>query len=122
VRALALSRGERLVTGACLDALRRTRSGDLDETAAIELDAIRRDPALAQQRLIPVDGLLQTWPAVRMDAATRNQVSHGRDVSAPPALAGPSAWVRLLDEDGRLVALATWTEAAGTLHPAVVLV
>jgi hypothetical protein len=67
-------------------------------------------------------------------------VSHGRDlgpddVSVPgdemPAYAAlrrgtPSpaepAWIRLMDETGALVALATAGKAPGSLHPAVVLI
>jgi hypothetical protein len=52
---------------------------------------------------------------------------HGRDIgrsevaAGSVTAAGPTTVVRLIDELGRLVAIAEATDAPGVLHPAVVL-
>lgn len=134
VRSFAHVLGERAGTGACLSALRRTRSGDFGEGMAVTLDVVEREPAAA--RLIPLEHLLPAMPAVRLTGEGRARVSHGREVApshlqGPPGLAPPSGdepavpggdWVRLFDEAGALVALARPGTSRGSLHPAVVLI
>ena len=126
VRALARDLGEALGVGGHLTVLRRTRSGGFGLDVAVPLD--RLDP----EQMVPLDGLLADWPSVRLDARGCEAVGHGRDVTLEMAPAGwpPDAThVRVLDEAGRLVAVAVprgGSEAGAalafprTLHPEIV--
>jgi tRNA pseudouridine55 synthase len=128
VRAFAHALGEHVGTGACLSALRRTRSGDFTLESAVTIDSLQRDPAITD-RLVPLERVLAGFPAVQLTPEGRSRVAHGRDVDAaqvavttgmPPG--GTQEWVRLLDPDGRLVAIGTRGSGPGSLHPAVVLI
>jgi tRNA pseudouridine55 synthase len=144
VRALVRDIGARCGTGACLEALRRTRSGDFTLEEAIPLDALHRGTAVrgagpAERReegrggradletlLIPMEDLLPHMPAVTVTAEGLARVSHGQHVR-PVDLAGPqpsgaAEWVRLLDAGGALVGLGTPQRPSGFLHPEVVLI
>jgi tRNA pseudouridine55 synthase len=136
VRAFAHTLGEHVGTGACLESLRRTRSGQFDISAAVALEDVQRDPAAAAGRAVPIDGLLAEIPGARLTDEGRRRVSHGQDVDGTHVWPDDTAcleteasqWVRLLDESGRLLALAraagtgTAARSARALHPAVVLV
>ena len=111
VRALARDLGERLGTGGHLTGLRRTRSGEFSLAEAVTVE----DLDAGAVRLVPLAELLPRLPAVRLPAASLELVRHGR-VLGPEALAGafpePAVErVRLLDEAGRLVALAVPKDA-----------
>lgn len=146
VRSFAHTLGERLGMGACLAALRRTRSGGFTLADAVAWDRLT-DPGAAPSpasHAIPLKGLLPDMPAVRLSADGRSHVSHGRpvptdayvplpgnrspqDTLAPAdsenvTVAAERAWVRLFDEAGDLVALAQPAGAHGALHPSVVLI
>jgi tRNA pseudouridine55 synthase len=106
VRAFARDLGERLGTGAHLEALRRTRSGEFDLSRAMATAEI----GAAAERVIPLRELLPGLPAVRVGEEGRRLVSHGRDLGEENVLegfpAGPVERVRLVDEAGELLALA----------------
>jgi tRNA pseudouridine55 synthase len=129
VRSFAHAIGEQVGTGACLEALRRTRSGPFDLSDAVTLDDLQRDPAAAAARAVPLDRLLPDLPGARLTDEGRSRVSHGQDVDRahiwPEDSAciepSPAEWVRLLDGGGRLLALGTPARGARALHPAVVL-
>lgn len=125
VRSLAHELGVALGTGACLEALRRTRSGDFDLSQAVTLDVLTRDPAAARAQALPLQRLLPAFPAVALTAEGRTWVSHGRELG-PGQAAGPlpagAAWVRLFGPDGALLALGRPGAAPGSLHPSVVLI
>ncbi|HKC57333.1 MAG TPA: tRNA pseudouridine(55) synthase TruB [Vicinamibacterales bacterium] len=129
VRALVRDLGERCGTGATLEALRRTRSGEFTIDEAIPLDALEPpDPGspTPDPGLIPMERLLTSFPAVTVTAEGLNRVSHGQHVR-PLDVSGamPSAsseWVRVLDAGGTLVALGTPQRPSGFLHPEVVLI
>jgi tRNA pseudouridine55 synthase len=148
VRSLAHDIGAALGCGAHLAALRRTGSGPFAIADAVALPApdAPRDALTAALR--PLDALLPDWPAATVTAAGADRVRHGALVGADactvwPAPAGAGSalagfggasphhgrgeeplqrppTVRLLDEAGRLLALAVWRD--GRLHPSVVLV
>jgi tRNA pseudouridine55 synthase len=133
VRALARDLGERLGTGGHLTALRRTRSGDFTLDGAVPGD----DLARAAGSLVPLRALLLDLPAVRVGAAGRALLSHGRELGRDVVVEGfpesPVERVRVLDDaDGELLALAaprglTPPEPGGpprfpALHPDLVLV
>ena len=126
VRSLAHDLGVRLQTGACLQALRRTRSGEFDESAAVGLDVLMQTPEAALERFLPMNRLLPVLPAVQLTAEGVTWVSHGRLLGrAQYAGAVPATdpgWVRLVGPDGGLVALGRPGTGAGSLHPSVVLI
>ena len=125
VRSLAHDIGAQLGTGACLQSLRRLRSGDFGLEQALLLHALERQPSVASDYLVPMSGLLNNLPGIILtsDGARRAACGNliGRADLADPAglLAGR---VRLLDPEGQLIAIAELTGEAGLLHPAVVVV
>ena len=134
VRAFAHEMGELVGTGACLESLRRTRSGQFDLAAAVSIEDLQRDPSAAAGRAVPLERLLQEFPGARLTDEGRTRVSHGQDVHGAHLWPEDTAcletaaaqWVRLLDGDGRLLALGTAGEgpplrSPRALHPAVVL-
>jgi tRNA pseudouridine55 synthase len=123
VRSFAHSLGELTGTGACLEALQRTRSGEFDLAAALTMEALQ-DRARVAAGLIPLAGVLGRFPAATVTDRGRAHVSHGRELG-PEDLAAPAKpvqWTRLLDGTGALLALATPGKAPGSLHPSVVLI
>ena len=127
VRTLAHEIGQLVGTGACLSALRRTRSGTFTLAAATGMEALMTGRAA----VIPMSELLPELSAVRVDADGVTRVLHGRDLSrqqyhparvvgAPPADA--ARWTRVLGPTGDLVAVASPGDSPGVLHPAVVLI
>jgi tRNA pseudouridine55 synthase len=67
IRTLAEDIGQALACGAHLAALRRTGAGSLDVAHALGIeDLAALDETARTARLLPVDVLLQQWPAVRL--------------------------------------------------------
>jgi tRNA pseudouridine55 synthase len=132
VRAFAHSLGQLTGAGACLAALRRTRSGEFGLDAAVSLDALERDEEAPDRiesteltnLLIPMEELLPRLPAVRLTGEGLIRASHGRTIEREHMAPGPldAPWIRLFDPNGVLVALATPVEGADSLHPSVVLI
>ena len=137
VRALVRDLGERCGTGATLEALRRTRSGDFSLDEAVDLDTLGpiRDRTNPESRipnpaletvLIPMERLLPGFPAVTVTAEGLTRVSHGQHVRpvdlTAEATFGAAEWVRLLDPGGALVGVGTPQRLSGFLHPEVVLI
>ena len=144
VRSFAHTLGELVGTGGCLEALRRTRSGEFDLQAAVQIDALG-DTARVASRIIPPSELLSHLPAVTITDRGREDVSHGRELDSsdyepaglsaslfplppspsplPPSpfTVPPESWVRLLDARGCLVGMATSGSRPGSLHPSLVL-
>jgi tRNA pseudouridine55 synthase len=127
VRALARDLGQVLGCGAHLSALRRTRAGRFDVASAIPLsEAERLGPDVAAHLITPADALLDL-PAVTVTALGLRRALHGNPLNpehlagraVPGTGAGPGRPVRVLDEAGRLIAVAQ--SRGGALHPAVVL-
>jgi tRNA pseudouridine55 synthase len=131
VRSFAHELGRRLGIGACLDALRRTRSGSFALAQAVRLEELTTSAAEAlQPKIIACTELLTEYPAVRLNDQGLVYVAHGRDLGpaqlatrqAVVPMASPAVpWVRVLDPRGTLVALATPDASSGSLHPSIVL-
>lgn len=129
VRSFAHELGRMLGCGACLEALRRTRSGEFTLAAAVTLEELTAQDASTTlaSRVISCDQLLPDYPTVELNDQGLAFVSNGRDLGPAqmsgrlPADTTPASWVRLMDARGTLVALATPDAASGVLHPSIVL-
>jgi tRNA pseudouridine55 synthase len=127
VRSLAHDIGERLGTGAHLAQLVRTRSGDFGLDQAVSLEVLDRRPAEASARVIPLNVLLPSLPALTLTEKGAALAAKGGFIS-PAHLEGVErvpvpGKVRLFHPDGHLVAIAEERPSgpAGLLHPGVVL-
>jgi tRNA pseudouridine55 synthase len=128
VRVLAHDLGAALGVGGCLASLRRTRSGEFDESRAVPLAAVEEDPDVAWRHLVPLEDLLPAIPGVRLTGEGSRRARNGAALAPGDVMldaAGPSGapggLVRLLDADGRLVGLARAIGPGTALHPIVVL-
>ena len=130
VRALARDLGTRLGCGGHLVALRRLRSGEFGLQSAVAWEGVPE----AGDRVLPLRSLLTAMPAVQVGPQGREAVRHGRSLNAPLVLtvfpAPGTAWIRVLDEEGELLAIAAAGQAGldgaslpvePLLHPRVVL-
>ena len=130
VRALAHDLGARLGCGAWLETLRRVQSGDFSLSAAVALETVEQEGPTALRRIVPIEELLRSIPGVVLNEAGVRRARHGNEVTVDhlvPASAGalsspPRSKVRLLDEQGGVIAIAERAQAGATLHPVVVLV
>ena len=125
VRSLAHDLGQMLGTGAHLERLRRTRSGEFTLAGAIELAAAEQDHDRARASVVPLACML---PELRAVVLTLDGVRHaiqGRDLAPRDAVSGfaapDSGLVRLVDSTGALVGIAEAARTPGLLHPFVVL-
>ena len=129
VRSFAHALGELVGTGACLESLRRTRSGEFSLDRAVDLEQVRQSSALFAERWISLDRLLPHFPSIRLDDEARRRVGHGQILALARLATGghgedrhSSEWFRLVDAEDRLIALGTADETGEFLHPAVVLI
>jgi len=136
LRSLAHDLGDRLGTGAHLEALRRTRSGDFTIAAAVPLAMVEGDRGGAIAALVPLANVLAALTPVILTDEGARRAGHGRDLgpsdiaggtlSVPPAaqatVGGAPPRVRLLDRQGNLIGVAEAARTPGLLHPAVILV
>jgi tRNA pseudouridine55 synthase len=127
VRALARDLGDALGCGGHLAELRRTHSGAFDVAHATSLaDAERLGQDVAGRLLSPAEALAEL-PAVTVTELGLRRALHGNPLGpqhlanpwVPPGTATAGPQVRVLDQTGRLIALAH--SRGGSLHPAVVL-
>jgi tRNA pseudouridine55 synthase len=125
VRSLAHELGQKLGCGAHLETLRRTAAGEFVADSAVLLDQVEAEGVEAERRLIPMEGLLPQIPSVRLNERGTTRVAHGNWVGPAEFVQGgqpvAEGKVRLLDEAGRLIAIAN-ASRDGLLQPAVVLV
>jgi tRNA pseudouridine55 synthase len=108
IRSLAFDLGEWLGYGAHLSALTRTRSGPFSLAESITLEQLAATIAQGrtEQYLFPADKVLDSYPALQLDAATTERVLHGNafryDICPSAELA------RVYDHAGHFLAIATW--------------
>jgi tRNA pseudouridine55 synthase len=122
VRSLAHDLGIALGVGGHLVALRRTRSGRFALDDSVSIQRIVDDPHCTSAHVIGMAELLSDLPVRPLSPTEAADVAKGRpvadaDVGASGRLA--SSFVRLLDADGALAAVAE--PRGGSLHPLVVL-
>lgn len=126
VRSFAHVLGQRVGPGACLESLRRTRSGTFGLDEAIGLDVLQAADRPASA-LLPVTRVVAWMPERVVTSEGRERVAHGRELrEAHLSAAGPAGlpagdWVRISDGSGELIAVAT-ADRDGALHPSVVLI
>jgi tRNA pseudouridine55 synthase len=137
IRSLAHDLGVRLGTGAHLEALRRTRSGDATIDLAVPLATLEGDRGAAIAALVPLVNVLAALTSVILTDEGARRAGHGRDLG-PSDIAGgtfaaqqgarapvsgtPPSRFRLLDRQGNLIGVAETARSPGLLHPAVILV
>jgi tRNA pseudouridine55 synthase len=117
VRSLAADVGEVLGVGAHLVALRRIASGRFSLEDALPMDKATRlaeEGRLADALVTPAEAMAD-FPSIKLDAASRTALGHGRPLP-PTGLAGP---VSAVADDGTLVAVVEDRENAA--RPLVVL-
>ena len=127
IRSLAHDLGDALGCGGCLETLRRERHGPFNLQAAVPLAQIVEKSAWVATQFVPMGSLLPSIPAVVVSDQGAHRVAHGNplrvaDMVPAAGLPLPNAGrVRVLDERGRLLAVAD-RRGDGTLHPKIVLV
>ena len=127
IRSLAHDLGDALGCGGCLETLRRERHGPFNLQAAVPLAQIVEKNAWVATQFVPMGSLLPSIPAVVVSDQGARRVAHGNplrvaDMVPAAGLPLPNAGrVRVLDERGRLLAVAD-RRGDGTLHPKIVLV
>jgi tRNA pseudouridine55 synthase len=107
IRVLGEDIGNALGCGAHLNALRRLGVGSLTLGGSLTLDALADYPEAERAALLmPVDGLLSTFPAIRLPAALAQRFSHGQRLSLgkegvplPEPAPEQGARVRVYDEE-----------------------
>jgi tRNA pseudouridine55 synthase len=127
VRSLAHDLGRVAGVGAHLASLRRTLSAGLtlDDSMPLEFAERSRDDAVGA--IVSIDRMLPWLQSVTLTDEGVLRAVHGRDIGRSEMAAGAAApagarsVVRLVDELGRLVAIAEPSGVPGVLHPAVVL-
>ncbi len=123
VRSLAADLGARLGTGGHLAALRRTRSAGYGLDVAVALDAVERD-GVAGGGFVPLGGLLHDLSSVVLTAGGAKRAATGCHLRATDFVSGcrwSTAWVRLLDEGGTLLGIASVGRDPELLHPSIIL-
>lgn len=114
IRTLAADIGEMLGCGAHLTALRRTRIGFLDLSAAYTLqDLAAFDESGRDTLLAPVDALLRDLPQTSLDTEETRRFSHGQSVSDSRPAHGKC---RVYASGGRFLGLGEFC-GDGVLHP-----
>ncbi|MGI8837976.1 MAG: tRNA pseudouridine(55) synthase TruB [Pyrinomonadaceae bacterium] len=123
VRTLAEDFGKQLGIGAHLAELRRTRVGDFTIGSASTLEQLKESVAEESlgQVLLPLDAALSHLPAVDLIDADVQKVRHGLSLEVSAPAWTNSEQVRLRDEHGHLVAVASFEAGKNSLRPRVVL-
>ena len=115
VRALVRDLGERLGTGACVTALRRTASGGFTEADALPLDAV--DRATATARLIPTARALGLPTVIVPDAGVADVINgHGTRLAIHAATFAEGERFTLVATDGEVVAVCERRDGRTYLH------
>lgn len=118
VRSLAHDIGQKLVCGAHLSSLRRTRHAEFDIADAVTLEKLEAAGDSLPQYLLSARGVLPKMPAVMATEEQLTKVRHGNPVNLMELTRAPE--VKVLGPGGELAAIAR--RVAGTLfQPKIVL-
>jgi tRNA pseudouridine55 synthase len=116
VRSWVEKLGEIMGTGATVESLRRLRSGPFTIERSRKLAELAQDPAGVAKELIPLSDVLMNWPALKLLPRDQVLVKNGqlpRGVESQIAQVESVDGVRLLDNQGRLLALVTKNSEKG---------
>jgi tRNA pseudouridine55 synthase len=123
IRSIAHDLGQQLGCGGLLSALRRTRAGDFDVSAARTLEQLI---AMAQQNrlreaVIPSRCLLPNVPAEYVGEQVEAQIRQGREFRTSPFVVPPGApLVKAISRNGELIAIGQM-RIPNLYHPGTVL-
>ena len=124
IRALARDLGTAIGNAAYLGALVRTASGPFQVAAAITIERLREAAAAGSESLAallqPIDAGLDALPEIIVGSPDVAALARGQFVRSSVAAATPAGPIRVRDETGRLVAIATASD--GRLAPDKVLI
>lgn len=126
IRSLANDLGQRLGSGAYLEALVRLRSGNFGLEEAVSLERLEEAFRYGQeeQYMLPVDEALLDLPAIVVDAGAKRRLGQGQPVparSGTPA-EGEGNLARAYSLDGDFVAIVDYHAAARQWQPKKVFV
>jgi tRNA pseudouridine55 synthase len=116
IRSLVHDLGQVLGCGAIVTALCRTEVGPYQLNQATPL-AQSGSPIDWKALLIPMEDLLQNLPSRRAVGEELELIRHGKDLARTSE--SPDTWIRLMDAEGKLIALG---QVGETIHPSIVLV
>ncbi|MEO0248477.1 MAG: tRNA pseudouridine(55) synthase TruB, partial [candidate division WOR-3 bacterium] len=121
IRTLAHDIGQRLGCGAHLVDLRRTAAGEFRIEAAIGLEAFEQlaKEGKAPELIIPLSRLLTEMPQITLSEEEAWRITHGQGLRRIAPTEGK--YVRLVDAQGRLVAVGENLQGSGFIQPRVVL-
>jgi tRNA pseudouridine55 synthase len=122
IRALARDLGDLLGCGALVETLRRLHVGPFETAQALSLEA---EDTTARSRLLPMARAVCDLPCLQRDGGDVTRLRRGQGVDlmadAAPASLHDRQEVAVLDEAGRLAAVAIWDEGSKQLLPVKVL-
>ena len=123
VRSIAHDVGQVLGCGAFLESLRRTASGEFNESQARTLETLQELASAGRlaDAVIAVSRLLPQFPAASVDALTAGQIRQGKDFRISPFVdRGGARYVKAIGPDGELIAIGE-ARLAHLYHPVLVL-
>jgi tRNA pseudouridine55 synthase len=123
IRSIAHDLGQRLGCGAIIDQLRRTASGDFNESQAHTLEDLEllSERGRLNEALIPAAQLLPHLPSETVDALTVGQIRQGRDFRVSPFRSREGQqFVKAVTSEGELIAIGE-AKLPNVYHPVLVL-
>ena len=123
VRSIAHDLGRTLGCGGLLSALRRTRAGHFDVSAAYTLPVLEQmaSEGKLQEAVLSPAHLLPHFPTERFDSLVEKQIRQGRDFRTSPFTVPPgSPFVKALSYSGELIAIGE-LKVPNVYHPGTVL-
>jgi tRNA pseudouridine55 synthase len=123
IRSIAHDLGQRLGCGAIIDQLRRTASGDFNESQARTIEDLEllSERGRLNEALIPAAQLLPHFPSETVDALTAGQIRQGRDFRVSPFRSREGQqFVKAVTSDGELIAIGE-AKLPNVYHPVLVL-
>jgi tRNA pseudouridine55 synthase len=121
IRTLAEDIGRRVGSGAHLAELRRTRAGRFGTSSAVSLLELgaSADPG---SYLLPLEAAVENLPSIVVSDDRVAATSNGLSTCLKDICFDDGEMVRLLDADGRLLAIGSYTSDVRSVQPRIVLI